>query len=348
MRVLMTGHRGYLGAEMVPVLRQLGHDVVGLDTDYYAGRDFLRSPDPVPMLAMDIRDVSARELRGFDAVVHLAALSNDPVSALNPQLTYDINLHASVSLAEAAKAAGVTRFVFSSSCSLYGRGGDKALSELAPLNPVTPYGESKIQVERALSALADDTFSPTYLRNATAYGLSRRLREDVVVNNLVGHAMTSGRVLLLSDGQSWRPLVHVLDIAHAFAQTLAAPRESVHDEAFNVGRSTENYRIADVAKLVAELVPDCVVTCGEHAAPDIRNYLVDFTKIETQLPGYRPTWTVPAGITQLRDAFSAGNMTAELFDGPDYVRLRTLQQLIEKGLLDDELRWNRRDEESPE
>jgi nucleoside-diphosphate-sugar epimerase len=170
----------------------------------------------------------------------------------------------------------------------------------------------------------------------------------VVVNNLVGHAMTSGRVLLLSDGQSWRPLVHVLDIAHAFAQTLAAPRESVHDEAFNVGRSTENYRIADVAKLVAELVPDCVVTCGEHAAPDIRNYLVDFTKIETQLPGYRPTWTVPAGITQLRDAFSAGNMTAELFDGPDYVRLRTLQQLIEKGLLDDELRWNRRDEESPE
>jgi nucleoside-diphosphate-sugar epimerase len=348
MRVLMTGHRGYLGAEMVPVLRQLGHDVVGLDTDYYAGRDFLRSPDPVPMLAMDIRDVSARELRGFDAVVHLAALSNDPVSALNPQLTYDINLHASVSLAEAAKAAGVTRFVFSSSCSLYGRGGDKALSELAPLNPVTPYGESKIQVERALSTLADDTFSPTYLRNATAYGLSRRLREDVVVNNLVGHAMTSGRVLLLSDGQSWRPLVHVLDIAHAFAQTLAAPRESVHDEAFNVGRSTENYRIADVAKLVAELVPDCVVTCGEHAAPDIRNYLVDFTKIETQLPGYRPTWTVPAGITQLRDAFSAGNMTAELFDGPDYVRLRTLQQLIEKGLLDDELRWNRRDEESPE
>lgn len=348
MRVLMTGHRGYLGAEMVPVLRQLGHDVVGLDTDYYAGRDFLRSPDPIPMLAMDIRDVSARELRGFDAVVHLAALSNDPVSELNPQLTYDINLHASVSLAEAAKAAGVSRFVFSSSCSLYGRGGAKALSELAPLNPVTPYGESKIQVERALSALADDTFSPTYLRNATAYGLSRRLREDVVVNNLVGHAMTSGRVLLLSDGQSWRPLVHVLDIAHAFAQTLSAPRETVHDEAFNVGRSAENYRVADVAKLVAELVPDCVVTCGEHAVPDIRNYLVDFTKIETQLPGYRPTWTVPAGIAQLRDAFAAGNMTAELFDGPDYVRLRTLQQLIEKGLLDDELRWNRRDEETPE
>lgn len=338
MKILLTGHRGYLGVEMASHLVDLGHEVVGLDSDLFADCDFIAAPDPIPTLEIDVRDVTAADLAGFEAVIHLAALSNDPLSDLNPQLTYDINRDGSIFLAKAAKEAGAGRFVFSSSCSLYGKGGDAELDEQAPFNPVTPYGESKIQVEQALAELADESFSPVYLRNATAYGFSRRLRADIVVNNLVGHAVTSGKVIMQSDGSPWRPLVHVLDIAHAFAQVLVAPREAVHNQAFNVGRVGENYRVRDVANLVADIVPDCTVSFVTGATADIRDYRVDFSKIERELPGYRPQWTVRRGIEQLRAAYEHGGMTPELFDGHWYFRVRTVKRLMESGELNAELR----------
>lgn len=338
MRVLLTGHLGFIGVEMTSYLVDLGHEVVGLDTDLYAGCNFLGTPEPVPNLDIDLRDVGVTDLVGFDAVIHLAALSNDPLADLNPLLTYAINRDASIRLAEAAKAAGVQRFLFASSCSLYGRGGDEELHEGAGFDPVTPYGESKVDVERALSALADDTFSPVYLRNATVYGVSRRLRADVLVNNLVGHAVTIGKVVMHSDGSPWRPLVHVLDVAQAFAYVLVAPRDVVHNQAFNVGRVGENYRVRDVANLVAAVVPGVSVSCAPGAAPDIRDYRVDFGKLQRAIPAYHPRWTVRHGVEQLLAAYVSGGMTSEVFAGPRYFRLRTVQQLVARGDLDLNLR----------
>jgi nucleoside-diphosphate-sugar epimerase len=340
MRVLVTGHDGYIGTVLTPMLRERGHEVVGLDSFLYEGCQFgAHPPEPVDALRIDVRDVKRSQLRGFDAVLHLAAISNDPVGDLNPACTLDLNHHGTVHLARCAKAAGVSRFVFSSSCSLYGAGGQSMLDESAPFHPVTPYGESKILSEQALSALADDEFSPTYLRNATAYGVSPRLRGDLVVNNLVGFAVTTGQVLMKSDGTPWRPLVHVEDIARAFIAVLEADRALVHDEAFNVGVSTENYRIRDVAAIVEEAVPGSRVVLADHAGPDLRNYRVDCSKLESTLPAYQPRWSVPEGARQLAAAFHESRMTEATFVGASLSRIAHVKDLIARGVLDDMLRW---------
>ncbi|HEY6728114.1 MAG TPA: SDR family oxidoreductase [Polyangiaceae bacterium] len=339
MRVLVTGHLGYIGAEMVPQFRALGHDVVGLDAGFFDECDFVRAPERIEELRVDLRDVEASHLEGFDAVAHLAALSNDPLGDVNASITYDINQHASVRLARAAKQAGVSRFLFSSSCSLYGAGGDGLLDEGAEFHPVTPYGESKVLVEQEVSRMADQHFSPVYFRNATAYGVSRRLRADIVVNNLVGHAVTTGKVLLQSDGTPWRPLVHIGDIINAFAAALTAPREAIHDQAFNVGKTGENYRIREVAELVKEVVPNCEVAFAPGASPDTRNYRVDFSKIETSLPGFRAEWTLKQGIEELYRAYLAGKLDKATWQGPKYYRLKTILGLQERSALTPELRW---------
>lgn len=338
-RILVTGHNGYIGQVMVPFLRAAGHTVVGLDTFYYEGCQLTPEEHPQDALRLDLRDVTTADLAGFDAVIALAALSNDALGDLDPQLTYDINHEATVSLAKAAKRAGVRRFLFSSSCSLYGAAGDTPLAEDAEFNPLTPYGESKIRVERDVTALADAAFSPTYLRNATAYGLSPSLRADLMVNNLVGHAVTSGKVLITSDGMPWRPLVHVEDIARAFAAVLTAPRSLVHDRAFNVGLTAENYRVRDVAQIVAEAVPGSVVEYAPGASADARNYRVDFSRIASELPGFRPRWTVRAGVEQLVQAYREHGLTAEEFLSSRYLRIRTVLEHQQAGRLDENLRW---------
>lgn len=339
MKVLVTGHLGYIGVEAVSLFTAAGHDVTGLDVGLYDACDFVAPPDAVETLRVDLRDVTADHLAGFDAVVHFAALSNDPLGDLNPGITYDINQHASVRLARAAKEAGVGRFLFSSSCSLYGAGADELLDEHAPFNPVTAYGESKIRVEHELARLADASFSPVYLRNATAYGVSRRLRADIVVNNLVGHAVTTGKVLLQSDGTPWRPLVHILDIINAYSAALTAPREAIHNQAFNIGKTGENYQIRDVANLVAKVVPNCQVAFASGASADARNYRVSFAKAEAQLPGFSPTWTLESGIEQIYRAYTNAELTATEFLGSKYYRLKTVKQLQDRGLLSADLRW---------
>lgn len=338
MRVLVTGHRGYIGAVLVPRLRALGHDVTGLDVDLYRGCDFGTPSAEIAALDLDLRSVEPEHCEGFDAVIHLAALSNDPLGDMNPDLTYDINHRASVRLARAAKEAGVGRFLFSSSCSLYGAGGDTSLDERAAFNPVTPYGESKILVEQDLAKLADDDFSPIFLRNATVYGVSPRLRADLVVNNLTGYAYTTGEVLIKSDGSPWRPLVHVEDVCRAFEALLVAPRDAVHGEAFNVGRNAENYRIRDVGSIVEEVVPNSRVTYAPGASPDTRNYRVDFSKIERRVPGFAPKWTVRQGVEELLAAYRRTGLTRETFLGPRFYRIRTVKNRLESRELDRELR----------
>jgi nucleoside-diphosphate-sugar epimerase len=339
MKIVVAGDRGYIGAVLVPFLRSHGHEVSGLDLGLYEGCDLGAGPEPVGTRpGRDIRDVTASELAGADAVVCLAALSNDPLGHLNADATYRINLDGTLNLARAAKAAGVARFAFASSCSLYGAAGTAPVGEDAPMSPVTPYGETKARAEEQLRALADDEFSPTYLRNATAYGASPRLRLDIVVNNLTGVALTQGQVRLESDGSPWRPLVHVEDISRAFQAVLTAPRETVHDEAFNVGRPEDNVQIRDVAELVREKVPGSTVTFADGAGPDLRNYTVDFAKLHDTFPGLGLSWTVGDGVDELAAAYTAHGLTAGEFASSRFVRLRRITELQEAGLVDDLLR----------
>lgn len=339
MRVLLTGHRGYIGSVMAPMLCAAGHDVVGMDTDLF--RDLRFAPDKlnVPELHLDIRDAQAKHLEGYDAVIHLAALSNDALSNLEPKVTFEINQAASIRLAELAKRARVKRFLFSSSCSIYGNCGEDLVAETAEIHAVTPYTISKACVERELASLADDEFSPTYLRNATAYGLSPCHSFELVLNNLVAWAHTQHRVYIKSDGSPWRPTVHVEDICRAFLAALSAPREVIHNQAFNVGQTEENYSIRELAEIVRDVVVGSHVEYAKDGGPDARSYRVDFSKIQRLLPDYKPQWTVRKGAQQLYSAYCSAGIEVKDFEGPRFKRIDHVNQLIASGHLDSELRW---------
>jgi nucleoside-diphosphate-sugar epimerase len=339
MRVLVTGHKGYIGTVMVPILLDAGHEVVGLDSDLFRGSTFTPDIRPVPDLRLDIRDVESVHLQGFEAVVHLAALSNDSLSNLNPGVTQEINHAASVRLAQLAKDAGVHRFLFASSCAIYGKAGDDLLDETAEPDPITPYNISKVHVEQDVAKLASDGFSPTFLRNATAYGISPRLNCELVVNNLVAWAFTRGRVFIKSDGSPWRPIVHVEDISRAFLAVLAAPRQVVHNQAINVGRNEENYSIRELADIVQEGVVGSRVEYAKEGAPDPRSYRVDFAKIQRLLPDFRPQWNVRRGVEQLRAAYQEAGLSVNDFEGPRFNRVEHLKQLLATGTVDATLRW---------
>lgn len=338
MRILVTGHKGYIGSALVPPLLAKGYEVVGLDADFFVSAAVEDLPD-IREIRRDIRDVKEGDLEGIDAVMHLAALSNDPVGDLNAGLTEEINYNASVRLANLARRVGAQRFIYSSSCSNYGAAGGNMMTEESPLNPVTAYGRSKVMTEDAVRKLAADAFSPVFLRNATAYGVSPRFRCDLVVNNMVAWAFTTGRIRILSDGMPWRPLVHVNDIANAFIAALEAPKDVVHNETFNIGRTEENYQVRQVADIIAEAMPGVLIEYAGRGGPDKRDYRVSFKKAESRLSGFVPRWTVRSTVAELVDFCAKAKMTVEDIDGPRFARIARIKHLLATGAVDSQLRW---------
>ena len=341
MKVLLTGHKGYIGTRLLPLLLDREHEVTGFDSDIFRACTYTGELVSIPEISGDIRNISSEELSGFDAIIHLAGLSNDPLGDYNPLLTEEINEKASIRLAELARKAAVSRFIFASSCSNYGASGDSFLNEQAPFNPVTPYGRSKVNVEKAVSRMANKDFTPTFLRASTAYGLSPRIRFDLVLNNLTAWAYTTGEIYLKSDGSPWRPIVHVEDIARAYIAVLEAPRENVHLEAFNVGSTTENYQIRELAEIVRDVVPNSRVKYAPDAGPDLRCYRVDCNHIALSLHDFKPQWTARRGVEELYDSFCRAGLTLEDFEGERFKRIAHVKKLIEDGDLDENLRWQK-------
>lgn len=340
MNVLVTGNNGYIGSMLTNVLLEKGYHVTGLDTNYYKGCEFNEFHLEVNQINKDIREVSREDLENVDAIIHLAALSNDPLGSFNPELTCEINHQGTVKLANLAKKLGIRRFVYTSSCSMYGIAGEEDVTEDFPLAPLTAYAVSKVKSENALSEMADDSFSPIFLRPGTAYGVAPMLRCDLVVNNLVGWAHTTGKVRVMSDGTPWRPASHVEDLAHAFIACLEAPIELVHNEAFNVGQNRENYQIRDMANMVKKIVPGCEIEYTHEHGSDSRTYKVNFDKISTKLKDFfHPKWNIEKGIVQLYKAYKAHGLSYEEFIGTKYTRLHQLRKLIEHKRLDKNLFW---------
>jgi nucleoside-diphosphate-sugar epimerase len=338
---MVTGHKGYIGTVMVPMVQAAGHQVLGLDSDLYRNSTYGKGIPEVPEIIKDIRDIEKTDLKGVDAIIHLAGLSNDVLGDLNQDLTYDINHHASVRIAAMAKEVGISRFVFASSCSNYGAAGDRVQDEQGELHPVTAYAISKVRVERDLAQLADDKFSPVIMRNSTAYGASPRIRFDIVLNNLTAWAYTTGHVLLKSDGTPWRPIVHIEDISMAAIAALESPREIVHNQVFNVGINSENYQMRQLAEIVGKTVPNCEIKFAGGAEPDKRNYRVDFTKYTNAFPNHKLRWNATRGAKQIYESYRTNGLGKEEYEGPRYKRIAQLKLLLSTGQLDESLRWRK-------